>query len=194
MDNASGKMPTRDDVPKRGPFDFRKVIRLHPIVSGLVTLAVCWFVIRAIALQVNGPSSLSETYYLEEQKISISSEWRKTAVMKKEEGIDKTTCIARVKIQNLDDVRLLNVRSIDLILQDGNGIELHSKEHYFGLGGKDLKPGESTEFTMKYWVPTGFLRYVRELSTLLYCDFKPMENLFQDLIPQTDFKAQEKKQ
>ncbi|HET6513930.1 MAG TPA: hypothetical protein VFG09_02135, partial [Thermodesulfovibrionales bacterium] len=72
-------------------------------------------------------------------------------------------------------VRLLNVRKVDLILQDGNGIELHRKSYYFGSKGTNLTPDESKEFTMSYWVPTGFLRDVRKLSAGLAYEFKVQE-------------------
>lgn len=172
----SAQTPTGNDKSKRAPFDFRKFIRRHAIVAVFGTLGVCWLVIRGIALQVNGPSSLSAKHYWADEKVCVHWKWRKTALTKTMNGANGTMCIASGKIQNLDRARLLNVRSITLLLMDKDGVDLDSEwKDFGGMSGVDLKPRESQEFTMKYWVPTGFLRDVRELSARIGCDFKTAE-------------------
>jgi hypothetical protein len=173
MAEAPSQIPTGKDPPQQPTYDYRQFLRRYAIAVAVGALILGAVLIRALIFQINGPSSLSGTHYWSDRTVRVRWEWRRSDVRSKEAGVDMTACIARGVIKNLHETQVLNATSVDLILEDSKGLELDSEKRSFGQWrGVNLEPGESKEFTLKYWVATGFLRDVRKLSARLGSSFK----------------------
>ena len=174
MAQAPPPIPSEGDIGRKPTLDWSGFLRRYAVPAAAFALIGGFVLIRALMFLINGPSSLSDTHYWSDRTVRVRWEWRRSDVRSKEAGVDLTACIASGVIKNLHETQVLNAKSVDLILEDSKGLELDSEEHSFGRWpGVDLEPGESREFTLQYWVATGFLRDVRKLSARLGSSFKP---------------------
>ena len=163
----SGKDTTSSDQSSRS--DSRT---MHPNANWLTKmirshkkLSIALFVIGSVILfnlfpgcnkQISGTFS----YGKEPERMSIRWNWRTTDARRNAGGVDSTMCVAKGRITNHSKSKNLHFSNVTLFLMDRDNAELTNEEY---SDPDDIAPGESKEFTMKFFVPSGLIKDVSEL-------------------------------